>query len=82
MSIVIGRDFDDPSEIQALSIAANASDVRDPVQREHAIDLVLARHPALAALGRPDLAHSAVIRAYCSIVTILDYSEALGTPTC
>ena len=78
VSIVIGRDFDDPREIEALSIAANASDVRDPVQREHAIDLVLARHPALAALGRPDLAHSAVIRAYCSIVTILDYSKGFG----
>jgi len=78
VSIVIGRDFDDPREIEALSIAANASDVRDPVQREHAIDLVLARHPALPALGRPDLAHSAVIRAYCSIVTILDYSKGFG----
>ena len=78
VSIVVGRDFDDPREIKALSIAANASEVRDPLQREHAIDLVLARHPALAALGRPDLTHSAVIRAYCSIVTILDYSEGFG----
>jgi nitroimidazol reductase NimA-like FMN-containing flavoprotein (pyridoxamine 5'-phosphate oxidase superfamily) len=78
VSIVIGRDFEDPREIKALSIAANASDVRDPVQREHAVDLILARHPALAALGRPDPAHSAVVRAYCSIVTILDYSEGFG----
>jgi nitroimidazol reductase NimA-like FMN-containing flavoprotein (pyridoxamine 5'-phosphate oxidase superfamily) len=78
VSIVIGRDFDDPRQIEALSIAANASDVRDPVQWEHAIDLVLARHPALAAMGRPDLTHSAVIRAYCSIVTILDYSKGFG----
>ena len=78
MSIVIGCDFDDPRQIEALSIAANASDVRDPVQREHAVDLVLARHPALANLGRPDLTHSAVIRAYCSIVTVLDYSKGFG----
>ena len=78
VSIVIGRDFEDPREIKALSIAANASDVRDPVQREHAVDLILARHPALAALGRPDPAHSAVVRAYCSIVTILDYSTGFG----
>jgi nitroimidazol reductase NimA-like FMN-containing flavoprotein (pyridoxamine 5'-phosphate oxidase superfamily) len=78
VSIAIGRDFDDPREIKALSIAANASDVRDPVQWEHAVDLILARHPVLAALGRPDPAHSAVIRAYCSIVTILDYSEGFG----
>ena len=29
-------------------------------------------------MGRPDLTHSAVIRAYCSIVTILDYSKGFG----
>lgn len=78
VSIVIGRDFDDPAEIKALSIAANASEVRDPSQREQAIRLVLKRHPALAKIGGPDLAHSAVMRAYCSIVTILDYSKGFG----
>jgi nitroimidazol reductase NimA-like FMN-containing flavoprotein (pyridoxamine 5'-phosphate oxidase superfamily) len=78
VSIVIGHDFEDPSQIKALSIAANASEVRDPAQREHAIKLVLARHPQLAKLGGPDLNHSAVMRAYCSIVTILDYSKGFG----
>ena len=78
VSIVIGRDFDDPAQIKALSIAANASEVRDPKQRERAIDLILERHPALAKLRRPDPRHSAVMRAYCSIVTILDYSKGFG----
>jgi nitroimidazol reductase NimA-like FMN-containing flavoprotein (pyridoxamine 5'-phosphate oxidase superfamily) len=78
VSIMIGRDFDDPSQIKAVSIAANASEVRDPAQRERAIRLVLERHPALARYGRPDLKHSAVMRAYCSIVTILDYSKGFG----
>jgi nitroimidazol reductase NimA-like FMN-containing flavoprotein (pyridoxamine 5'-phosphate oxidase superfamily) len=78
VSIAVGRDFDDPAQIRALSIAANASEVRDPRQRDRAIDLVLERHPALARVGRPDLRHSAVMRAYCSIVTILDYSRGFG----
>ena len=78
VSIVVGRDFDDPAEIKALSIAANASEVRDPAQRKRAIGLILERHPALAELGGPDLEHSAVMRAYCSIVTILDYSKGFG----
>ena len=78
VSIVIGRDFDDPRQIKTLSIAANASEVRDPKQRDRAIKLVLERHPALAKLGGPDLKHSAVMRAYCSIVTILDYSKGFG----
>jgi len=78
VSVVVGRDFDDPSQIKALSIAANASEVRDPGQRKHAIELILQRHPSLAKLGGPDLEHSAVMRAYCSIVTILDYSKGFG----
>src|SRR6476469_2115680 len=67
VSIVMGRDFENPSQIKALSLAANASEVRDPAQRNKAIELILGRHPALAALGGPDLRHSAVMRAYCSI---------------
>lgn len=78
VSIVIGRDFEDPAQIKALSIAANASEVRDHAQRQHAIKLVLERHPTLAKLGGPNLDHSAVMRAYCSIVTILDYSKGFG----
>lgn len=78
VSIVVGRDFEDPSQIRALSIAANASEVWDPGQRERAIKLVLARHPKLEKLGHPNLEHSVVMRAYCGIVTILDYSKGLG----
>jgi len=78
VSIVIGRDFDNPADIKALSIAANASEIRDPAQRERAIHLVLERHPGLAKFGGPDLKQSAVMRAYCSIVTILDYSKGFG----
>lgn len=78
VSIVIGRDFKDPSEIRALSMAANADEVRDRHQREHAIGLILERHPELAKLGRPDPAHSAVMRAYPEIVSILDYSKGFG----
>ncbi|HJP67982.1 MAG TPA: hypothetical protein VJ846_03685, partial [Sphingomicrobium sp.] len=33
---------------------------------------------ALAQLGAPNLKHSAVMRAYCSIVTVLDYSKGFG----
>jgi len=78
VSIVIGRDFDDPRQIKGLSIAANASEVRDSAQRDRAIELILKRHPALGSLGEPDLKHSSVMRAYCSIVTILDYSKGFG----
>ena len=45
VSIVVGRDFHDPSTINALSIAARADEVRDPKQRERAVNLLLQRDP-------------------------------------
>jgi nitroimidazol reductase NimA-like FMN-containing flavoprotein (pyridoxamine 5'-phosphate oxidase superfamily) len=78
VSMTVGRDFDEPTDIRALSIAGNASEVRDPAQREHAVNLLLERHPGLAMIGRPDAAHSAVMRAWSSIVTIVDFSKGVG----
>lgn len=78
VSLVIGRDFHDPSTIKALSIAARASEVRDPKQRERAVKLLLERHPGLRKLERPEAGHSAVMRANPEIITILDYSKGFG----
>ena len=78
VSIVVGRDFHDPSTIKALSIAARASEVRDPQQRQRAVRLLLERHPGLNRLERPEPGHSAVMRANPEIITILDYSRGFG----
>jgi nitroimidazol reductase NimA-like FMN-containing flavoprotein (pyridoxamine 5'-phosphate oxidase superfamily) len=78
VSLVIGRDFHDPSTIKALSIAARASEVRDPGQRQRAAKLLLERHPGLNKLERPDAGHSVVMRASPQIITILDYSKGFG----
>lgn len=78
VSIAIGEDFHDPSTIKALSMAARASEVRDEAQRRHAIELLLERHPGLRELDRPEPGHSAVMRAYPEVVTILDYSKGFG----
>jgi len=78
VSLVVGRDFYDPSTIRALSIAARADEVRDPKQRERAIKLLLGRHPGLERLERPHPDHSAVMRANPEVITILDYSKGFG----
>lgn len=78
VSLVVGRDFHDPASIRAVSIAARASEVRDPKQRERAIRLLLDRHPGLLRLERPGAGHSAVMRANPEIITILDYSKGFG----
>jgi len=78
VSIVIGRDFHEPGTIRAVSIAARASEVRDPKQRARAVRLLLDRHPGLRRLERPEPGHSAVMRANPEIITILDYSKGFG----
>ena len=78
VSLVIGRDFHDPATIKALSIASHASEVTDEAQRRRAVRLLLERHPGLGKLKRPQPGHSAVMRAYPEIVTVLDYSRGFG----
>jgi nitroimidazol reductase NimA-like FMN-containing flavoprotein (pyridoxamine 5'-phosphate oxidase superfamily) len=78
VSLVIGRDFHDPSTIKALSIAARASEVRDPNQRKRAVEMLLERHPGLRKLEAPSPDHSAVMRANPDAITILDYSKGFG----
>lgn len=78
VSLAISRDFHDPATIKALSIAARASEVTDPKQRERAVKLLLERHPGLTKLERPEPGHSAVMRANPEIITILDYSKGFG----
>jgi nitroimidazol reductase NimA-like FMN-containing flavoprotein (pyridoxamine 5'-phosphate oxidase superfamily) len=78
VSLAVGRDFHDPSTIKALSIAAHASEVTDATQRKRAVEMLLERHPGLRKLEPPAPSHSAVMRAYPSIVTILDYSKGFG----
>jgi nitroimidazol reductase NimA-like FMN-containing flavoprotein (pyridoxamine 5'-phosphate oxidase superfamily) len=78
VSIVVGGDFHDPSEIKALSIAAHADEIRDEGHRNHALNLVLERHPELEMLEAPGAGHSAIMRANPAIITILDYSKGFG----
>jgi nitroimidazol reductase NimA-like FMN-containing flavoprotein (pyridoxamine 5'-phosphate oxidase superfamily) len=78
VSLVVGGDFHDPATIKAVSIAARASEVRDSKQRDHAIKLLLERHPGLRRLEPPAPGHSAIMRANPEIITILDYSKGFG----
>jgi nitroimidazol reductase NimA-like FMN-containing flavoprotein (pyridoxamine 5'-phosphate oxidase superfamily) len=78
VAIAIGRDHDDPMEIKELSMAAEASEVTDPGQRDHAIDLLLDRRPGLSKIQRPDPATAAVMRAAGRVITISDYSKGFG----
>jgi nitroimidazol reductase NimA-like FMN-containing flavoprotein (pyridoxamine 5'-phosphate oxidase superfamily) len=78
VAIAISRDYDDPGQIKELSIAAEASEVTDARQREHAIDLLLERRPSMKKLDRPNSGTAAVMRAAMRIVTISDYTKGFG----
>ena len=78
VSLVVGKDFHDPSTIEALSIAAHVSEVTDEKQADDALQMILDRHPGLKKLERPHPQRAAVMRAYPSVVTILDYSKGFG----
>jgi len=78
VGIAIGRGVDDPRKIEELSIAAEASEVTDPGQRERALNLLVKRRASLAKLPRPDPANAAVMRAAPRVVTVSDYSKGSG----
>jgi nitroimidazol reductase NimA-like FMN-containing flavoprotein (pyridoxamine 5'-phosphate oxidase superfamily) len=78
VGISVGKDFEDPRDVKELAIAAEASEVTDPKQRERAIDLLLERRPSLKRFGRPDPDHAAVMRAAARVITISDYSKGFG----
>ncbi len=78
IAIAISRDYEGPGQIKQLSIAAEASEVTDPKQRDHAIDLLLERRPSMKKLERPNPSTAAVMRAAARIVTISDYTKGFG----
>ena len=78
VSLAIGKDFHDPSDILAVSIAAHASEVRDDKQRQAIVKLLIERHPGLQKLEPPSVNNAAVMRAHPAIISILDYSKGFG----
>ena len=78
VAIAVAREPDDIRQIKALFAGALASEVTDPEQRKHGWKLLLERHPNLADYELPDRSSSAMMRAMCKHVSILDFSEGLG----
>lgn len=68
----------DVRRIKAVYAGALASEVTDPRQRAEAWRLLTQRHPNLAAFELPQAEQSAMMRAMCKHVSILDFSEGLG----
>lgn len=78
ISIAVGGDPNYLSDIKAVYAGAHASEVTEANERELAWRLLLQRHPNLADFGPPDQTETALMRAVCRFVSVLDYSQGIG----
>jgi hypothetical protein len=53
-------------------------EISDSKERERAWKLLVERHPNLGDFGLPDDDASALIRARCKYVSVLDYTQGIG----
>ncbi len=78
VAISVAKEPDDVRHIKAVYAGALASEVTDPDQRAEAWRLLTERHPNLADFELPDPSQSAMMRALCKYISILDFTEGLG----
>lgn len=78
ISIAVGHEPRNLSELQAVYAGALASEVSDPEEREQAWRLLAERHPNLGGSYLPDPADAAMMQARCKHVSVLDYGMGMG----
>lgn len=78
ISIAISGDPNYFSDIKAVYAGAHASEVTDATERALAWALLSQRHPNLVDFSLPDQADTALMRAVCKYVSVLDYSQGIG----
>lgn len=78
VSIAVSKDVRSLAEAKAVYAGAHASEVTDPAEQARAWALLVEHHPNLAEAVAPDLTATALMRADCKYVSLLDYSKGLG----
>lgn len=78
VSVAVSAEPSFLGEIKAVYAGAHAAEVKDPQERVRAWRLLLERHPNLGDFGLPDDATTALMRATCKYVSVLDYSKGIG----
>jgi nitroimidazol reductase NimA-like FMN-containing flavoprotein (pyridoxamine 5'-phosphate oxidase superfamily) len=78
VSLAIGQEPRDLRQAQAVYAAAFAAEVVNSHERERAWRLLVDRHPNLSGTAIPDSSQTALMRAECRHVSVLDYTKGLG----
>lgn len=78
VAIAVSGEASSLGEIKAVYSGAHAAEVTDARARATAWQLLMERHPSLGDFGVPDDAETALMRAECKYVSVLDYSRGIG----
>jgi nitroimidazol reductase NimA-like FMN-containing flavoprotein (pyridoxamine 5'-phosphate oxidase superfamily) len=78
VSVAVSAEPSFLGEIKAVYAGGHAAEVKDPDERVRAWRLLLERHPNLGDFGLPDDSATALMRAKCKYVSVLDYSKGIG----
>jgi nitroimidazol reductase NimA-like FMN-containing flavoprotein (pyridoxamine 5'-phosphate oxidase superfamily) len=78
VSLAVGGDEQELSQLTAVYAAAHAIEVTDPKERARAWSLLESRHPNLVDFELPDRTDAAMMKAACQHVTILDFRRGPG----
>jgi nitroimidazol reductase NimA-like FMN-containing flavoprotein (pyridoxamine 5'-phosphate oxidase superfamily) len=78
VSIAVSAETSFLGEIKAVYAGAYAAEVTDPAERNRAWRLLIERHPNLGEFGLPGDDETALMKASCKYVSVLDYSKGIG----
>lgn len=78
ISFAVASETADLHKHKAVYVGAHAAELTDEDERERAWRLLVERHPNLAGFEKPDPTVTALMRAKCEHLSVLDYSIALG----
>lgn len=78
ISFAIASEAIDLHKHKAVYVGAHAVEMTEEEERERGWRLLVERHPNLVGFERPDPEVTALMRARCEHVSVLDYSVALG----
>ena len=78
VSVAVAPEPRNMNEIQAVYAGAVASEITDPAERNQAWKLLSERHPNLRDFDLPPSSETAMMRAQCKYVSVLDYGRIWG----
>lgn len=78
VSLAVGGDAKEISQLTAVYAAAHAVEVTEPKERARAWSLLEAKHPNLVDFELPDRTEAAMMKAVCQYVTVLDFRRGPG----